>query len=85
MQRIFEMIANGNGYCTQSQCYPTQQQQQQEQEQDTNTFFQNENLIIFVLFLFWLVLSIYYFVFLRPNIRSRKVQNPPDRDNEGIM
>ena len=77
------MIANGNGYCTQNQCYPTHQQQQQ--EQDSNTLFQTENLILFALFIFWIVFSIYYFIFLRPNIRSRKVQDYPDRDNEGIM
>ena len=86
MQRIFEMIADGNGYCTQNQCYPNlQAQQQQQQQQDTNTIFQTDNLIFFVVLMFWLVFSIYYFMFVRPNIRTRKVQNSPDRDNEGIM
>ena len=82
MRRIFEIIASGNGYCTQNECYPTTQPQQQQQ---MNTLFQPENLMIFSMLLLWVIFSIYYFLFLRPNIRSRKVQRFTDRDNEGIM
>ena len=82
MQRIFEIIASGNGYCTQNECYPTTQQQQQQQ---MDTLFQSENLLIFSMLLLWVIFSIYYFLFLRPNIRSRKAPQFTDRDNEGIM
>ena len=84
MQRIFEMISSGNGYCTQNECYPTTQQQQQQQQQ-MDTLFGPENLMIFSMLLLWVIFSIYYFLFLRPNIRSRKVLRFTDRDNEGIM